>query len=287
MYTADRADARRKGEQVEPSGAAVVTGASRGIGRATALELARRGFEVVATMRDPSAGANLAAELGPAIGSLRVERLDTTDPATINLPRELRVIVNNAGVEDLNLPIEHAPIEMWQRMFATNVFGLVNATRVAIPLLRANGGGVICNVTSSSVLVPVPFLAVYRASKAAVSCLNESLLAEVRQFGIRVVEIMPGPIETDMLAMSERPAAAIEYEPYRPLAEKLWAQRQSIADQYTPSAEAARRIADAILDDEGPMRYGCDPMSDGLIAGWRATTADEAWLRPMLELFGG
>src|SRR5207253_2387028 len=123
----------------------------------------------------------------------------------------LRVLVNNAGVESDNLPIEYMPLESWQRLFATNVFGLVEVTKRAVPIMRAAGGGVICNVTSSSTLAPVPFLGTYRASKAAVTALGESLAAEVAQFGIRVIEIMPGPIETSMLAASDRPAAAVAW----------------------------------------------------------------------------
>ena len=86
-------------------GSAVVTGASRGIGRAVALELAARGFDTVATMRDPAAGASMAEE---AEGSLEVRRLDVTDPSTFDLPGDLRVLVNNAGIDVDYLPVEHA-----------------------------------------------------------------------------------------------------------------------------------------------------------------------------------
>ncbi len=203
-------------------GIAVVTGASRGIGRAVAVELAARGFETVATMRDPADGADLPDE------RMRVQRLDVTDPATIDLPVGLRVLVNNAGVESDNLPVEVMPEESWRALFETNVFGLVEVTKHAIPLLRAAGGGVICNITSSSTLAPVPFMAGYRATKAAVTAIGESLAAEVAQFGIRVVEIMPGPIETAMLANSDRPARAIEHPLYRELAERMWVSRQGV-----------------------------------------------------------
>jgi NAD(P)-dependent dehydrogenase (short-subunit alcohol dehydrogenase family) len=267
---------------MEPQGTAVVTGASRGIGRAAAIELARRGFDVVATMRDPAAGAGLETE---GSGRLRVERLDVDDPGSIRLPAGLRVLVNNAGVESENLPLETMPSEAWRRLFETNVFGLVEVTKRAVPLMRDAGGGVICNVTSSSILAPVPFLGAYRASKAAVGAIGESLQAEVGQFGIRVVEIMPGPIETDMLAASDRPAAAIDDETYRVLAESMWESRQGIRAAYTPASEAARRIADAILDDDGPLRYGCDDMSEGMLSGWRSVASDDAWLRPMFAAF--
>jgi len=261
---------------MEPHGTAVVTGASRGIGKAVALELSARGFDVIATMRDTADATDL--------DGMRVERLDVTDPSTIHLPDDLRVLVNNAGVESDNLPLEFMPDDGWRKLFETNVFGLVNVTRAAIPIMRANGGGVVCNITSSSELAPVPFLGTYRASKAAVTALGESLAAEVAQFGIRVVEIMPGPIETEMLLASDRPAAAIQHAEYKALAERMWEGRQGVRASYTPAPEAARRIADAILDDDGPLRYGCDPLSEGMLAGWNDTN-NAQWVRGMLKSF--
>jgi NAD(P)-dependent dehydrogenase (short-subunit alcohol dehydrogenase family) len=277
-----------QGEAMEATGRAVVTGASRGIGRAVALELAKRGYDTIATMRNPADGSELAADLAQmddVKGTLTVEKMDVNDPE-LTLPSDLRVIVNNAGVEDDNLPVETMPAATWRKLFETNVFGLVNVTSAAVPILRTNGGGVICNVTSSSILAPVPFLGAYRASKAAVSILGESLQAEVGRFGIRVVEIMPGPIVTDMLTGSERPSPAIDDANYHDLAEQLWSTRSQIHDQYTPAEEAARRIANAIEDDKGPLRYGCDPMSEGMLAGWRSVAGDQNWLAPMFEAFG-
>src|SRR5665213_2719349 len=266
---------------MEPKGTAVVTGASRGIGRAVVIELAARGFDTIATMRDPADGKDLE---GIAPGRIQVARLDVTDPSSISLPDGLRVLVNNAGVESDNLPLEHMPLESWERLFATNVFGLVEVTKHAVPIMRAAGGGVICNVTSSSTLAPVPFLGTYRASKAAVTALGESLAAEVAQFGIRVIEIMPGPIETDMLANSDQPPVAAEHAEYRDLANRLWEGRQGIRDAYTPAAEAARRIVDAICADDGPIRYGCDDLSEGMLQGWNDTN-NAQWVRGMLKSF--
>ena len=266
-------------------GIAVVTGASRGIGRAVAVELAARGFEVVATMRDPAAGADLPQDATARGGHLRVARLDVTDPDTIELPDGLRLLVNNAGVEVAHLPFEVTPLALWREMFETNVFGLVETTRRAVPLLRANGGGVICNITSSSLLAPVPFYAPYRASKAAVGALGESLRAEVAPFGIRVVEILPGAIATDMFEHSKQPPPAIEHEPYRPMAERAMKLREPINDQATPVGDAAAAIADAILDDDGPLRHGCDPMGDGLLDVWRKTP-DEELMAGFLQHWG-
>ena len=259
---------------MEPQGVAVVTGASRGIGRAIAVDLAQAGFDVIATMRDPQAGKGLADEVGETSGSITAQRLDVTDPASIDLPPGLRLLVNNAGIERDYLPLEHTPAEHWRDVFETNVFGLVEVTKRAVPLLRANGGGVICNITSSSILVPVSFYSVYRASKAAVSALDDTLRVEVAPFGIRVVEIMPGPVESDMLFDSERIAEAAQYDDYRAMAEAAYEGRMQITDQYTPAPDAAAAIRAAILDDDGPMRYGCEPMSVGVIEMWR-TSSDE------------
>jgi NAD(P)-dependent dehydrogenase (short-subunit alcohol dehydrogenase family) len=267
---------------MEPAGTAAVTGASRGIGRAIALELARRGFDVVATMRDPAAGAGMSDEAAEADGRLRVQALDVTRPDTGRLPDGLRVLVNNAGVEREHLPVEETPLEWWREMFETNVFGLVEVTRRAIPLVRAAGGGVICNIGSSSVLAPVPFYAAYRASKAAVSAFSETLRAELAPQSIRVVEIMPGPVDSDMLRHSQETMVAPAGEPYRAVADHMNASKSMVASMIQPAGDAARLIVDAILDDDGPMRYGCDPMSTGMIDAWRRAS-DEEMMRGMLE----
>jgi NAD(P)-dependent dehydrogenase (short-subunit alcohol dehydrogenase family) len=259
------------------NGSALVTGASRGIGRATALEFARRGVSTIATMRDVRAGESLIAEAQGCAGDLRVEHLDVNDVASISIDHDVTILVNNAGVETENESIEHGDVDAhWKYLFEANVFGLVRVTQRAIPVLRANGGGVICNVTSSSILAPVPFLGMYRASKAAVMALGESLAAEVAQFGIRVVEVMPGPIVTDMLAASERRAAAGEHLEYAHLADAMWQTRQQIIDQYTSAEEAARRIVDACTQSVAPhlMRVGCDDMAESMVNAWKHTPHD-------------
>ena len=271
---------------MQPDGVAVVTGASRGIGRAVALELAARGFETVATMRQPAAGAELPGLAAATGGVLRVAALDVTDAESINLPDGLRVLVNNAGTEAAHPAFEDTPAELWQAMFATNVFGLIEVTRRAIPILRSNGGGVVCNVTSSSILAPVPFYAPYRSSKAADSAVGESLRAELAPFGIRVLEIMPGPIATDMLEGSGRPPEAIERPEYQALAERMYEGRRAVDAMITSTDDAARAIADAILDDDAPLRVGCDPMSVGMLDAWR-NQSDETLMRSMLPTWVG
>ena len=252
---------------MKAEGTALVTGAGRGLGRAVALELARRGFDVLATMRDVRAGAALEAAAGDDAKRIRVAPLDVTKPETIALPDRLRVLVNNAGVETEYLPVEHAPLDAWRSVFETNVFGLAELTRRAIPALRRAGGGAIVNVTSASLLFPMPFYAVYRASKAAVQALGETLAAELRPFGIRVLEALPGPIETDLLAGSDREPEAAARAGYAALARWAHTARQGMSGSTTPAAEAARRIADAILDDASPLRIACDDVGRAMLAG--------------------
>jgi len=266
-------------------GVALVTGASRGIGRAVAVELARRGFDVIAGMRDPRAGAGLPERGGDRGGRISVVELDVTRPDSIRIPDALRVLVNNAGIEGPYLPVEHAPVELWREIFETNVFGLLETTRRALPALRKARRGVVCNVTSCSLLVPMPLFAAYRASKAAVAALGESLRAEVARFGIRVVEIQPGAIATDMLRESDRVPEAERFAEYRDLARRVHASRAGVGDQVTTPEQAAGSIVDAILDDSGPLRHACDPMGARLLEAWRHQT-DEEMMAGMLAFFG-
>jgi len=264
---------------VDITGSALVTGASRGIGRAVALELADRGFTTVATMRRPEDGADLPAATS---GTLTVAHMDVTDVDPDVLPGDLRVLVNNAGVDSDYLPVEHSNLDDWRDVFETNVLGLVATTIAAIPVLRANRPAVVCNISSSSILASVPFYSTYRASKAAVSAFGDSLRVEVAPSGIRVVEILPGPIDTDMFQLSKGEAAAAAFDRYRPMAERAERLRVENADpMVATTASAAALIVDAILEDDGPMRYGCDPLSIGLLDVWRQSD-DET----MFELTG-
>jgi len=252
---------------MEISGSALVTGASRGIGRSIAIELANRGFDTMATMRNPDDGVDLPDATG---GRITVAQLDVTDPGAFQLPGDLRVLVNNAGADSDYLPVEHSDLDDWRRLLETNVIGLVGMTMAAIPTLRENRPAVVCNVSSSSILASVPFYSAYRATKAAVSAFGESLRVEVAPSGIRVVEILPGLIDTDMFQLSTGDQAATRFDRYRPMADQAARLRQQTADpMVSPAADAAVLIADAILDDAGPMRYGCDPLSIGLLDLWR------------------
>jgi NAD(P)-dependent dehydrogenase (short-subunit alcohol dehydrogenase family) len=111
---------------------------------------------------------------------------------------------------------------------------------------------------------------VYRASKAAVETMGETLRAEVGQFGIRVVEIMPGPVDTDMLANSDRRPEAADCPGYEAMAASIHEGRKGVDEFIAPPATAAAAVLDAILDEDGPLRWSCDRLGRLLLSGGQA-----------------
>jgi NAD(P)-dependent dehydrogenase (short-subunit alcohol dehydrogenase family) len=231
-----------------------------------AIELARRGFDVVAGMR----GAPVAFESD----RISVVHLDMTDLDGFVPPEGLRVLVNNAGYRGPYLSVEGTSLEEWRRTFETNLFGVAELTRRCLPALRATRG-VVCNVASTGAFFPSPFYSVYRASKAALGVVNETLAIELAPFGIRVIEITTGPVDTDMMrtSFSRRPADAIADPLYAPMAEQQWANRVHI--EATPVDEEARGVVDQVLLDDGPLRRPAVAQEAAAVDRWRATTDEE------------
>jgi NAD(P)-dependent dehydrogenase (short-subunit alcohol dehydrogenase family) len=193
-----------------------VTGASSGIGRATAIEFARRGHVVFAAARREEVLADLAA----ATPNIRAVGLDVTDAdsvrrawATIEAATGgagLDVLVNNAGFA-LTGPVEILGDAEIQRQFATNVFGLLAMTRAVLPAMRARGSGRIINISSLVGRTTFPGMGVYGATKYAVEALSDALRQEVAGFGIQVVIIEPGFAATSLgEAADARPAPGQE-----------------------------------------------------------------------------
>ncbi len=184
---------------------AVVTGASSGIGRATAERLAGEGARVVVFARTRQALGSLAAKHGERMIAVAG---DVSDPAAIeNLFAEAerrfgpcRILVNAAGMIDPRLMVQTSP-EEWDRMFAVNVRGAFLASRRALPSMLSAGGGAIVNVASISGVVgpeKFPGFVSYCASKAAVIALTEALAVEIRERNVRVNCISPGSVDTKM-----------------------------------------------------------------------------------------
>jgi NAD(P)-dependent dehydrogenase (short-subunit alcohol dehydrogenase family) len=165
--------------------AILITGCSTGIGRAAARLFASRGWSVTATMRRPED----AGDLAPA-GDIRVERLDVVDVASVEraIARALEafgrldVVVNNAGIGAFG-PFETASRELIERQIGTNLVGVFNVTRAALPAMRAQKSGVIVNISSIGGLTTLPLNAIYHATKYAVVGFTEGLAYELAPFG--------------------------------------------------------------------------------------------------------
>ena len=173
----------------------LITGASSGIGRATAELLASRGYRVFGTARDPDTVAPVrGVELLP---------LDVRDDASVASSVEavlgqtgrIDVLVNNAGYSVVGAIEETSPSEA-QALFDTNVFGVLRMVRAVLPAMRRQGSGTIVNTSSVLGFLPAPFMGLYASSKHALEGLSESLDHEVRGFGIRVVLVEPGFTKT-------------------------------------------------------------------------------------------
>lgn len=192
---------------------AVVTGASRGIGRAIALELGEAGATVVVNYRS---SAEAAEEVAAACGGHAV-RADVTDPddceALIAAAEELggvHVLVNNAGITDDHLVLRTKDAQ-WRRVLETNAESAFRLSRLAVRWMFRNGGGSIVNMASVAALRANPGQAAYAASKAAVIAMTRVLAREMGKRNVRVNAVAPGFVDTDMTAgLSDRVREAAE-----------------------------------------------------------------------------
>lgn len=257
-------------------GKALVTGASRGLGKALALELASRGFHVIAGVRDLDSAADLLERARTLSGQVELQQIDLAALGDYSPPAELRILINNAGYRGPYLPIEKASTEEWRKTFETNFFGLIELTRRTIPSLRQSGNGIICNIGSLGAYLPLPFYSIYRSSKVALAALSEGLRIELAPFGIRVIDIPIGGVDTDMLrsSIAHRPPEAINYELYRPMAQHQAAMPTQGRTLAISPEQAARNVVDQLFQ-EGPLRRPCDPNAVAGLAHIDATTEEE------------
>src|ERR1700757_1247342 len=188
---------------------AVITGASRGLGFASAVRLYREGWRVVAAMRTPDRGMPLLREAtgaGDDDDRLIGVQLDLTDPASIAAAAKAiegavgapYALVHNAGISAVGA-VEETPMELWEQMFAIHLFGPVALTKALLPSMRAAGRGRIVVVSSQGGVRGMPAIAAYSAAKGAVERWAESLAGEVAPFGVGVTILVAGTFDTDII----------------------------------------------------------------------------------------
>lgn len=214
---------RDKGEGVKAQmgerGVAVVTGASSGIGAATALRLAGEGFDVVVGARRADRLRAVAEKAGA-----RALPLDVDDPASVEAfsedAGEVRVLVNNAGLALGLEPLESIDDSRVQRMLETNVVGTVRMTKALLPRILASGDGHIVNVSSIAAFETYPGGAGYTASKHALRAITRTLRQELLGRPVRVTEIVPGHVVTEFAVVrfgGDAERAAATYKGFTPL----------------------------------------------------------------------
>ncbi|MDG9690961.1 SDR family NAD(P)-dependent oxidoreductase [Streptomyces mutabilis] len=185
---------------------AVVTGASSGIGAATARQLAEAGYRVVLTARRKDRIEALAAEIQAAGHQATAYPLDVTDRAAVDefatAFKTIGVLVNNAGGALGADPVATGDPEDWRRMYETNVLGTLNLTQALLPKLEASGDGTVVVVSSTAGFATYEGGAGYVAAKHAEHVLAETLRLEIVGRPVRVVEIAPGMVKTDEFALT-------------------------------------------------------------------------------------
>jgi NAD(P)-dependent dehydrogenase (short-subunit alcohol dehydrogenase family) len=261
----------------------LVTGASTGIGEATALHFARLGHTVYASMRTPDASGGLlrrAAEDEKL--DLELITLDVDDSASVAaavgvlLERsgQIDLLVNNAGLARL-ASVEGVPIEDAKAVFETNVFGPLRMMQAVLPGMRERGSGTIVNISSVAGRLVSAGHGIYAATKYALEALSEAVAIETRRLGIRVIVIEPGFISTPLLDRGGD--MEISDGPYAVHLRRMQALYRNARGGAEPPSVVAEVIAYALDDPDPRFRYlageGSSPVLDA-----RARMTDEEWI---------
>ncbi len=253
----------------------LVSGATRGIGRALAMELAGRGHDVYGTGRSWDPGKTERA--------FKALTMDVTDEDSVSAAVDkvlagsgrIDVLVNNAGIS-LSGPVEETETAMARGVFETNYFGMVRTIRAVLPGMRKRGAGTIVNVGSAAGRIGIPFQAHYAASKFAVEGLSEALSLELRSHGIRVLLIEPGDVKTSIWEHSDHINPG--NSPYaRELKSFHDVKRNEMSEETDPPEKIARDIADIIESGTGRLRHPVAKMA-GLFLLARKLLPDTVFL---------
>lgn len=229
----------------------LITGCSSGFGLETAKLFLENGWRVIATMRKPQ------PDILPTSDNLTVLPLDVTDAASIasalEQAGEIDVLVNNAGF-GAAVPIELIEPETARQLFETNVLGTLAMLQAVLPGFRKRRSGAVINVTSSATLKPLPLVSVYRASKAAVNALTESLAVEMEPFGVRVHMVLPGRAPETRFGENAMPhIRGLANPDYKPVMEGMMANFREESGPVTHAGDVAQAVLYAASDPTAPL----------------------------------
>ena len=241
----------------------LITGCSSGYGLETARHFHARGWNVIATMRNPREGVL------PKSDRIRLLQLDVTSPesitAAIGAAGPIDVLVNNAGIGMLGA-LEATSMAKTREIFETNTFGVIAMTQAVIPHFRARRSGAIVNVTSSATLAPFPLVSVYTASKAAIEGFTGSLALELRHFNIHAKLVEPGYGPTTRFAQN----TDVKFEdvipqPYQSFANPIFAAFAERPAVFTTEADVADGVWRAANDTSDQLRFPAGPDAVALV----------------------
>lgn len=264
-----------------------ITGASSGIGRATAHYFHDQGWNVVATMRSTDAAAELAG-----MDKVLVAALDVLDHDSIASARRaalerfgsVDVLVNNAGYGAYG-PLEAFPMDRIENQFDTNVIGLLAVTKTFLPHFRANRAGVIVNISSIGGQMTFPLGTLYHGTKFAVEGLSEALHYELEPFGVRVKIVEPGMIKTDFGGRSFDFCNDESLVEYQGTVQQLFAYWGKLGSNPSDPSVVAAVIWKAAHDDTDALRFRAGADAE-LLLGARKAQDDATFIGDLKSQLG-
>ena len=250
-----------------PDRTVLITGASSGIGKATAHLLLNQGWKVIAAARTTESMSDLR-ESGAEVLPLDISDIRSRQRLATQIHQKfgaLDALVNNAGFGEVG-PIETMPIQTAQNLFDVNVFGLIGLTQLLLPDMRKRGKGTVINLSSIAGRFVTPGAGWYGASKFAVEALSDALRLELHQFGIKVVIIEPGLIATHFETVAGQSMADAQRDPaWAPMMEKVEENWQKGFERASPADVVAETIQKALNARTPKARYRCGHRAESAV----------------------
>ncbi|MGW5981710.1 SDR family oxidoreductase [Bacillus mycoides] len=244
---------------------AIITGASSGFGLLTTLELAKKDYFVIATMRNLEKQIDLISQATKLDlqQNIKVQQLDVTDQGSIhnfqlflNEINRIDILINNAGYANGGF-IEEIPVEDYRKQFETNLFGAISITQLVLPYMRKQKSGKIINISSISGKVGFPGLSPYVSSKYALEGWSESLRLEVKPFGIDVALLEPGSYNTNIWEVGKQLAEnqSDTTSPYKEYMDKIQKHINNGNDTFGNPIDVANKIVEIAEARRTTLRY--------------------------------